>query len=191
MKKLISIVSGLIKFVAIVFVLLFFFVVIVQNVSNNNVAFGGYRMFTIVSQSMVPKYDIGDVLIVKSVDPDDIKVKDDLCYKGEEEDFAGKIVTHQVRRIETNEKGEKEFITQGIANIMQDPVVNQSQVIGVVVYKSLILSLITKLSMNKITFFICIFIPILLLVIFEVRDIVDNKVDKELKKELKRRIDGD
>lgn len=80
----------------IVYVILFLivasvlFVVILQRASNNDIALGGIRIFNIVSESMVPKYNIGDVLVVKSIEPQNIKVGDDIAYIGQESTFNQK-----------------------------------------------------------------------------------------------------
>lgn len=39
---------------------------------------------------MVPKYNIGDVLVVKSIEPQNIKVGDDIAYIGQESTFNQK-----------------------------------------------------------------------------------------------------
>ena len=57
----------------------FILVVCLQRFSDNKISFFNYRMFTVVSQSMTPKYDIGDVLISKETDP--LKVEQDLLKK--------------------------------------------------------------------------------------------------------------
>ena len=56
------------------------FVVILQRASNNAIALGGVRVFNIISESMIPKYNIGDVLVVKSIEPQNIKVGDDKAH---------------------------------------------------------------------------------------------------------------
>lgn len=157
----------------IVYVILFLivasvlFVVILQRASNNAIALGGIRIFNIVSESMVPKYNIGDVLVVKSIEPQNIKVGDDIAYIGEESTFNQKIVTHQVIKIDY-ENGEYIFHTKGIANILEDPLVHQNQVFGKVVYKIWILSLISKILSNVYVVFFGIFVPIVILIFWTI-----------------------
>lgn len=157
----------------IVYVILFLivasvlFVVILQRASNNDIALGGIRIFNIVSESMVPKYNIGDVLVVKSIEPQNIKVGDDIAYIGQESTFNQKIVTHQVIRIDY-ENGEYIFHTKGIANILEDPLVHQNQVFGKVVYKIWILSLISKILSNVYVVFFGIFVPIVILIFWTI-----------------------
>lgn len=157
----------------IVYVILFLivasvlFVVILQRASNNAIALGGIRIFNIVSESMVPKYNIGDVLVVKSIEPQNIKVGDDIAYIGQESTFNQKIVTHQVIKIDY-ENGEYIFQTKGIANILEDPLVHQNQVFGKVVYKIWILSLISKILSNVYVVFFGIFVPIVILIFWTI-----------------------
>ena len=143
------------------------FVVILQRASNNAIALGGIRIFNIVSESMVPKYNIGDVLVVKSIEPQNIKVGDDIAYIGQESTFNQKIVTHQVIKIDY-ENGEYIFHTKGIANILEDPLVHQNQVFGKVVYKIWILSLISKILSNVYVVFFGIFVPIVILIFWTI-----------------------
>ena len=157
----------------IVYVILFLivasvlFVVILQRASNNAIALGGVRVFNIISESMIPKYNIGDVLVVKSIEPQNIKVEDDIAYIGQESTFNQKIVTHQVIKIDY-ENGEYIFHTKGIANILEDPLVHQNQVFGKVVYKIWILSLISKILSNVYVVFFGIFVPIVILIFWTI-----------------------
>ena len=157
----------------IVYVILFLivasvlFVVILQRASNNAIALGGVRVFNIISESMIPKYNIGDVLVVKSIEPQNIKVGDDIAYIGQESTFNQKIVTHQVIKIDY-ENGEYIFHTKGIANILEDPLVHQNQVFGKVVYKIWILSLISKILSNVYVVFFGIFVPMVILIFWTI-----------------------
>lgn len=157
----------------IVYVILFLivasvlFVVILQRTSNNAIALGGVRVFNIISESMIPKYNIGDVLVVKSIEPQNIKVGDDIAYIGQESTFNQKIVTHQVIKIDY-ENGEYIFHTKGIANILEDPLVHQNQVFGKVVHKIWILSFISKILSNVYVVFFGIFVPIVILIFWTI-----------------------
>lgn len=157
----------------IVYVILFLivasvlFIVILQRASNNAIALGGVRVFNIISESMIPKYNIGDVLVVKSIEPQNIKVGDDIAYIGQESTFNQKIVTHQVIKIDY-ENGEYIFHTKGIANILEDPLVHQNQVFGKVVYKIWILSFISKILSNVYVVFFGIFVPIVILIFWTI-----------------------
>ena len=174
----------------IVYVILFLivasvlFVVILQRASNNAIALGGVRVFNIISESMIPKYNIGDVLVVKSIEPQNIKVGDDIAYIGQESTFNQKIVTHQVIKIDY-ENGEYIFHTKGIANILEDPLVHQNQVFGKVVYKIWILSLISKILSNVYVVFFGIFVPIVILIFWTILKLKGLVEVEEYEEEIK------
>ncbi len=162
----------------LVFVLLFGFIIVVclQRFSDNKISFFNFRMFTVISGSMEPKYMIGDVLISKEVSPSTIRVGDTISYLGDKGGFNNKVITHQVVDIEQDEEGSYLFHTKGLANLVQDPVVSETQVYGKVIYKSVILSLVYKIVSTSIGFYLFIIVPLLFIIISE---IVMTMVDKE------------
>lgn len=183
MKILKSIVS-LIKFAITVLVVGIVAIILVQRFSNNNMSVAGFRIFTVVTESMVPKYVVGDVLLVKQTDPKEIKVEDDVTYMGKVGSFADKIVTHQVIGIENAENGSLNFRTKGIANPDEDPIVNDTQIYGVVLTK---LQLITKLNgiiNNMYGMYFLIIIPLAVIMFSEFKSLKeDDRRDDEEEEE--------
>lgn len=179
--KLINNIVYVILFLIVASVLFF---VILQRASNNAIALGGVRVFNIISESMIPKYNIGDVLVVKSIEPQNIKVGDDIAYIGQESTFNQKIVTHQVIKIDY-ENGEYIFHTKGIANILEDPLVHQNQVFGKVVYKIWILSFISKILSNVYVVFFGIFVPIVVLIFWTILKLKGLVEVEEYEEEIK------
>ncbi len=144
----------------ITLVLLFFaLIVIIQRVSNNKNSFLGYRIFRVETGSMIPKYNVGDVILVKEKDIDKIEVGDDLVYEGNQGQVNGRIITHQLIRIEINEDGEQVFYTKGLANSSEDPKVSASQIRGTVIRKVYLLSWLFDLLYHKYAAYFIIVIP--------------------------------
>ena len=154
---------------------LFVFVVVLQRFSDNKISFFNYRMFTVISESMAPKYKVGDILVSKEVNPSKIKVGDVISYKGTSGSFQGKIITHQVTEINKNSSGKYVFHAKGLANIIEDPLVYEDQLYGVVVYKTKILSLIYKIIATPVGFILFVLIPITVTIGTE---IIENKMEK-------------
>lgn len=178
-NKVLKIMGSILYYMLVVLIIAVLAVVILQRVSKNSVTIGGIRIFNIVSESMVPKYEIGDVLIAKSVDPKELNVGDDIAYQGEVGSFADKVVTHQIIDIK-EENGELKFTTKGIANEEADPEIASSQIYGKIIYKVKTLSLISKILNNIYGFYFLIFIPLTILIIIKIRDIyVSIKERKE------------
>ena len=171
----------------ILYILLFIIVVLMlvavllQRTTNNSVSIGGYRMFAVASGSMEPKYEIGDVLISREIEPSEIKVGDTVVYKGEAGGFKGKFVTHQVEKINKQEDGTYKYITKGLSNIEEDPEISQNQVYGKIIYKIQSLSFVSKLISNIYIFYFFIFVPIGILIYKQIRRLIKEDDEEEEK----------
>ena len=164
----------IIKAITTLIIILIVSIIFVQRISNNKVTLGGYSMFTIITESMVPKYEVGDMLLAKKISPENIKVGDDLVYLGKEGSFNGKVVTHQVIKIEKD--GDKySYHTKGIANTIEDPVVSEEQIYGIAITKFQILSFLSKIVNNIYGFYFIVFIPFAVMIFLEFIDIIHDK----------------
>lgn len=182
-KKILNIIKWIFNVVVGIFIVLFILVVCLQRFSNNELAFFDYRMFTVLTGSMEPKYNVGDVLFAKEIDPNDIQVGDAISYLGESGDVKDKVVTHEVVEIETNENGEKLFHTKGIANIIEDPIVHADQIYGKIIYKSTILSFISKTIRTPIGLIILIIIPVFYIIGSEMLSALLSREEKRRNRE--------
>ena len=160
MKKAFKIIKYIVNTLITVFVVLFLLMVCLQRFSNNEVSFFNYRLFTVASGSMAPQYNVGDVLIAKETAAEDIRVGDSLTYLGNTGTFTGKVVTHEVTRIEKTDDGQYIFHTKGKANLIEDPPVYENQVYGVIVWNPKILSFIYKIVGTQYGLFIFVVLPI-------------------------------
>lgn len=89
-----------------------------------------YKPVVIMSNSMVPVFSRGSVVVVQRLgSPLDISIGDIIQYQTED-----KVVTHRVVAIDTAEddSGDRVFTTKGDNNPSKDTPVNQSHVIGIV-----------------------------------------------------------
>ena len=159
--KVFNIIKKIVDIVLVAVVLIFVFVVCLQRFSDNKISFFDYRLFTVVSGSMEPKYKVGDVLIAKEKDPEDVKVGDSISYLGSIGQFSNKVITHQVVKVEKGKDGKYIFHTKGLANLVEDPLVYEDQYYGVVIYKCILLSAVYKIVSTPVGMLIFIVIPIL------------------------------
>jgi len=173
-NKVFRITSTIIKAFFSFIVILIVMVIFIQRVSNNKATLGGFSIFTIVSSSMVPEYNVGDMVIARTKDVSDISIGDDVVYFGEKGDFKDKIVTHRVIG-KSNVDGEFIFETKGIANELADPKINENQIKGVVVFKGIILSTISRIINNLYGFYFLLFVPLSILIFFEILDIAEER----------------
>lgn len=177
-NKVVKLIGNILYVILFIIVILMLVVVVLQRTTDNSVSFGGYRIFTVATGSMMPKYEVSDVLVAKEVPLNEIKLQDDIVYKGKEGSFKDKVVTHQVIAF-SEENGTYKFITKGIANIEQDPEITGDQVYGKIVYKVKSLSFIGKMISNIYIFYFIIFIPIALIIYKQIRVIASGRDEED------------
>ena len=178
-NKILKTIGNILYTLLFILVVLMLLVVVMQRATNNTIAVGGFRMFSVATGSMIPVYEVGDVLVSKEIDGEDIKVGYDLIYQGKKGSFSGKIVTHRVISIEKKEDGNYKIITQGVANNAADPEIDQTQVYGKVICNVKILGLIGKLVRNVYTFYFILLIPVAVLIVKNVRNIMNFDKEEE------------
>lgn len=74
----------------------------------------GYSPVIVLSGSMSPAFEAGDMIIIQKTDPYTLKVNDVICYMEEES-----AVTHRIMDVQ-QEDGQILYITQGDANNTED-----------------------------------------------------------------------
>ena len=178
-KVLWWIIEALIIFIALV--------IVTQRFTNNQKAFLGFRIFSVATGSMEPQYAVGDVLISREKEPSEIQVGEDIVYLGAVADYKGKIITHKVIEKEQNEAGEYLFHTKGIANNVEDPVVHEDQLYGVIFYNNEILAFLCKILTNKYGLYFFIILPIILTFFIGLVRNQGERIEKEKELERERR----
>lgn len=175
-KKIFKVISKMLYTLLVTSVILLCIFAVVQKSTDNRGSIGGIKIFTVITGSMIPVYDIGEILIVKEVPPEEIKVGDDIVYKGEKAQFRNKTITHRVVIISQKEDGNYDIVTKGVANTAQDPVINQNQVLGKVIGNISIVSFALKIITN---IYVWMFIPVVILVKKNIKRIINIKAEKE------------
>ena len=133
-NKVLKFLGNLIYTLIFIIAIFMLIVVVLQRVSNNSIGLGDYRIFTVATGSMVPEYEVGDILISGKIEAGDIKIGDDIVYKGKEGSFKDRFVTHRVIYV-SNGDGTYRYVTKGIANTAEDPEITYDQVYGKIIYK--------------------------------------------------------
>ena len=161
-KKIIKVVFRIIYQMIVILCLILAAVIILQKVTDSNRSIGGYRIFRVITGSMEPEYDIGEVVISKEIAPKDIKVGDDIVYLGTYGDYNGKIIMHSVIAIDKDENGNLNFHARGLhSSSVEDPQIKSNQIYGIVKFKSGLLTILYKLATNIYTLFVIITVLVL------------------------------
>ena len=177
-NKKVKLIGNILYILLFIIVVLMLVVVILQRTSNNSISIGGYRMFAVATGSMIPVYNVGDVLIAKETEASSLKVGDDIVYEGEKGSFKDKVVTHQVIFIEKDGENYR-IITKGIANTGEDPEITQNEVMGKVKCKLGVLTFLQKMISNNYVFYFVIFVPIVLITYKQVRSAILSADEEE------------
>ena len=156
-------------------------IILTQKVTNNKASFFGYKIFRVQTGSMIPKYNVGDVILVKENDVDKIKIGDDVTYLGTAGSTKGMLITHRVIDIE-NIDGKIAFHTKGIANNLEDPIIYGDQINGVVKTKMYILTLICMLLNNKYIFYFVGILPLTIYIFFRTFKGSYDKYEKKIER---------
>lgn len=109
-----KIVSGIVTVIAIL-LLAFVLYTMVCSARGKAVKIFGKSLLTVVTGSMEPSIHTGDLIIVESVDTDQLKEGDIISFYSEQQDIKGMLVTHRIT--EVTDDG---FITKGDANPVED-----------------------------------------------------------------------
>jgi len=188
-KVIFKIISVIVKTVLTICIVAVFSIIFVQRISNNKFTIGGYGIYTIISPSMRPEYEVFDMIIAKNVDdPLALKKGDVVVYKGEVDDFKDKIITHRIDKVYTGTNPRK-FLTKGDANDYPDPEITSDQIMGKVERKTVVLSFLSHIVNNIYGFYFIVFVPIVILVFLEVMDSINEKrAIKRLKEQEKEEL---
>lgn len=157
-KKAIKLVFKILYQILIVLCFILILIIVLQKVTNSNGSIAGYRIFRVITGSMIPQYDIGEVVISKEISPNKIKVGDDIVYMGTYGEYNGKIIMHEVVRIDKDENGNNtNFHAKGLnTNSIEDPQIKADQIYGVVKLKAGVLTVLYNLATNIYTSFVII-----------------------------------
>ena len=174
MKLILKFLFKTLKVLSTVAAIVALIVVISQRVTNNKLRLFGYGVYTVISESMLPEYEIGDMFLAQEVEQNEVKVGDDIVYIGEVDSYKDKVITHRIIRIEED----KTIVTKGINNDMEDPPIQFKQVYGKVTAKLVVLSLFSKLMNNNVLFYLIIFVPFTILIFLDTKDLFEEKKKK-------------
>lgn len=150
----------LILFLAVVAILVFIFQA-KGNIEKVPSIFG-YKALTILSNSMEPEFNAGDVILINNkLDP---KLNDVVTYKHPD----GILVTHRITKT-VKKNGEVFFKTKGDNNNVDDQIlIPRKNILGIqkiIIPKA---GYIARFVSSPIGFFIFIAVPLLILIIIEI-----------------------
>ena len=155
--------------VALAVFMMIFTVISVTTFNRNDRDLFGYKAYIVNSDSMAATdFDAGDLIFVKEVSPSTLKEGDIITYVSQNSDSFGEVITHKIRKLTTDAKGDPGFITYGTTTGEDDlTIVTHPYVLGK--YTGRLIGVGTFFNFLKTPqgYIICIFIPFMLLILYQ------------------------
>ena len=142
-------------------------------------SFMGWKPFIVLSGSMETEIKTGDIVVVKEVPLDEIKLNDIIAFKED-----GIVITHRIIEI-IDDNGVKKYITKGDNNNVKDNgfVLNE-QIEGVYKFRIEGLGNLAMFIQTPIGMLVCLSIPLGILLLIQMSD--NKKMIKEQKENYKK-----
>lgn len=176
---------GFIKFITILFLILFIFVFGFTRVVNHNTDLMGYRLFKVETKNMKPDYKKNDLVLVKSMSSDMFIKGDVLGFIDNDES----IRISKISEVITDEIG-TQFVMNDISKD-NETVIDDDNIYGKVVYKFGLFSLLYKLSLNTVGIIAAFAIPVLIIILLSFRGLVGEVKKKKLEKKIEDNLEAD
>lgn len=172
---------GVILCIVLIPILIINCTLIVKSYTDKNSvpSIGGIFPMIILTDSMYPEFESGDLIVCHNADAENIQVGDIICFT----DPAGNgttTVTHRVTEITTDENGNLAWKTKGDANNAEDnALVPAENLIGIYQKSFSGLGNVAMFMQTTQGLIICVICPIILLVLY---DVIRRRIYEKTKK---------
>ena len=167
------------RFVDILLTIVIYNIVLVTISAMNNIeqiSFFKHKAYIITTNSMEPSINAGDVIVVKEVNEEDLKVKDVITFKKGESK-----ITHRISSI-VKRDNKNVFITKGDNNNVEDTEgVIYENVLGKQVLRIPYIGKIISVLNNQIVFLVFIFI---LLILYFLKIVTEERKENRREKKI-------
>ncbi len=171
MKKTLNVIKNILVWAIVVIAvgMMIFTIFSVNSFDRNNRSIFGYKFYTVKTDSMSKTdFDAGDVIFVKETDPSTLKEGDIIAYVSQNEESMNQTITHKIRSLTTDEKGEPAFITYGTTTDTDDKTpVTYPYVLGKYTGKIENVGTFFAFLKQPQGYILCIFIPFLILILYQ------------------------
>lgn len=144
--------------------LILIFFILLNIFSMNNKSLFGFRIYRVISGSMQPALQIGDVIIVKK--SNNYSERDIITYSN-----GLTTITHRIIAINNDE-----VITKGDANEVDDKPINKEQIIGKFFFRISNFSLFSIILSKNVIYLIMIFLLVLIFLL-----VIGDRIIKNLR----------
>lgn len=179
-RKVISLIENIITIVLLASVVVLLFFLIKSKTAPNQIpSVAGYRLMGVLSGSMRPLLEPGDMILIKPVNLQNIREGDVITYQTNQ----GNFVTHRIVNIYKKNEGLM-FKTKGDANNVDDEIlVSQNQLVGSMAFRIPYGGYIARFIRTPFGFAILVFLAVSIIAADEIKRIISKPKEKFQKTE--------
>lgn len=174
------------KIIGVLFIILIYNIIItVMSINVDTIQIFGYKSYIITSNSMEPSICLGDVIVVKKCNEEDLHTGDVITFEQDQN-----VITHRILKIEKDiQNSEIKYITKGDNNNIEDSnQVEYSQILGKEVLTIPYLGKIISLLDSKIIILVVILILLILCFLnIQKQEKLENRREKKKIEERKQK----
>ena len=181
MKNVLGKVWNIIKTLVVALMIFIAVSLFIMKLAGDTPSIFGYNLYYIVTESMEPDLEVGDIILSKEVtDCSTLQIGDVITYQGEVGSYANKLITHQIIDIDASNPNNIIFTTKG-TNPMStvDPLIEQDQIVSKMVFEIPLLGKLMQLINKPLGFIILIVIPLAICLFGEIKNFIETLKNKE------------
>lgn len=170
-KKILSIAIRVLLWIIILLAALFAFTTLATRDNNHVASLGGYTPMTVLTDSMSPTFNHGDLIIIKKCDPSTLKVGDIVTFHTIiENEYA--LNTHRIIEI-NGDAGMRTYVTKGDNNSIADQrSIAGGDIVGKYAGRLPYVGHVMQFLSSSVGFLIVIVLPLLVFFIYQVYHLV-------------------
>jgi signal peptidase len=171
LKKTLTIIVSIVLWLIILLAALYAFTTLATRDNSNVANLAGYTPMVVQSESMAPTFNAGDLIIIKTCDPANLKEGDIITFHTIiENEYA--LNTHRIESILDND-GVRSYVTKGDNNEISDThVIADGDIVGKYIGKISGMGKLMDLLSSSIGFLVLIVLPMLLFYIYQVYHLI-------------------
>lgn len=191
-RKIYDIVSTIIIAIIFIFLVAVVSLMLWQRKTGTDSNIFGYYLYNVLTDSMEPTIDTGDIIICKKIDNvNDLKVGDIITFTAPSGRLKGYNETHRIYEIQYNDDGSIKFIKtagdnkyDGDTVKVDDWLLQPDNIKAKYIKTTTVVSLIRNLLTKWYGYVLLIVLPLIIVFILFVIGVVNDKVKYEKEKQL-------
>lgn len=171
-KKICTVAFSVLLWAIILVAALFAFTTLATRDSSKVANLAGFTPMTVLTDSMAPTFNSGDLIVIKTCKPENLKEGDIITFHTIiQNEYA--LNTHRISKIETYDGGFRRYVTKGDNNFVEDThTISDGDIVGKYVFKIPFFGKVMEFLASSIGFLIIIVLPMLAFFIYQVYHLI-------------------